>query len=131
MRIDFIRSTARRRIAAVFGASVLVTGAFAVVSSPASAAPSCASGVACAFEHIDFEGQVFTAVFGQRGVCHNFPSWMDNKTSSVSNSTSKRVVWYKGLNCTGQTYARAAGYASDDMRLTGINDAISSVRIDA
>lgn len=100
------------------------------ISSPASAAPNCASGVSCAFENIDFGGNVFTAVYSQRGVCHNFSSTMNNRASSLSNSSSRRTVYYKDSNCGGAWIAVAAGYAKDDLRLYGFNDNISSVRMD-
>lgn len=126
------RRQRRNRAAAAIGAGALAA-VFGIVAAgtPASAVTGCASGVACAWETSYFGGNVYTFVSSQRGVCHNFSSTMNDKTSSMKNSSGHTMVYYKDAGCAGASYSLPNTWTIGDLAGTGYNDTFSSGRMNS
>lgn len=97
-----------RKTLAALGVVLLVTlGVQAVTTAPASAAPYCANGWVCIYEHTGGSGSSYWAT-GSYGSCQNLSAAWNDRASSVRNGMPFNVHLYQNSNCTGWSVGLSA-----------------------
>ncbi|MFC4010017.1 peptidase inhibitor family I36 protein [Nonomuraea purpurea] len=90
-------------------------------------ASTCDATFFCLYEHDDYAGAKETFLFTSNG-CVNVGA-LNNKASSMRNTTAGRIQFYNSANCAG-SYGYAAAPRSSDSDLTnnGFDNLTSSVK---
>ena len=123
----------RQRIGIFFAALVVALGVGAVAAAPAQASLSqcpfylTTTSKVCYWEHANYGGS-FNWQIVNLYQCVNVSGVMNDKTSSLVNSTNGFLVAYSEANCAMPWYGWASIYERSQYvpNITSINDAISS-----
>jgi hypothetical protein len=107
-------------------AAGLVLAVAASASAQSWGRPRPPQSGACFYEHINFEGRYFCIHAGTSD--DNIPHGLNNEISSIRIFGDARVVVYKDGNFHGSS--RHFESSVSDLRREGLNDRISSVRVD-
>lgn len=116
----------RRPLTTLSIAAALVFAAAAIASAQTWGRPRPPQSGACFYEHIDFDGRYFCYAAGTSN--DSVPRGLNNEISSIRIFGAAQVVVYKDGNFRGTS--RHFESSVSDLRREGLNDRVSSLRVD-